>query len=307
MKKLVLLSGASGLIGTALRAELTSEGWECRQLVRRPAREAGEVEWHPGKGVGPGVEALGEPEVAIHLSGAGIADQRWTAARKKLIVDSRIDSTRALVEALSGLEKKPRLLVCASAIGIYGDRGDEVLDERSAHGEGFLPETCERWEAAAAEAAKAGIRVISSRFGIVLAKEGGAMARMLPLFRLGLGGPLGSGRQWMSWVSARDTARALAFLAGTEEGPAVEAVNVVSPNPVTNAEFTRELGRALHRPAFLPAPAFALRLAFGEMADAALLASTRVLPKRLEEKGFRFVDATLGEAFHSATAIPGKL
>jgi uncharacterized protein (TIGR01777 family) len=307
MKKLVLLSGASGLIGTALRAELTSEGWECRQLVRRPAREAGEVEWHPGRGAGPDVAALGEPEVAVHLSGAGIADQRWTAARKKLIVDSRIDSTRALVEALSGLKKKPRLLICASAIGIYGDRGDEVLDEGSAHGEGFLPETCERWEAAAAEAAKAGIRVISARFGIVLAREGGAMARMLPLFRLGLGGPLGSGRQWMSWVSARDTARALAFLTGTTEGPAVEAVNVVAPNPVTNAEFTRELGRALHRPAFLPAPAFALRLAFGEMADAALLASTRVLPKRLEEKGFRFVDGTLGEAFHSATAIPGKL
>jgi uncharacterized protein (TIGR01777 family) len=306
MKKLVLLSGASGLIGSALRGELAVGGWECRQLVRRTAQGPGEVEWHPGRGAGPDaagldLAALGEPEVAIHLSGAGIADQRWTAARKKLIVDSRIDSTRALVAALAGLEKKPRLLICASAIGIYGDRGDEVLDEASAHGKGFLPETCERWEAAAAEAAKAGIRVISARFGIVLAREGGAMARMLPIFRTGLGGPLGSGRQWMSWVSVRDTVRALAFLAGTEEGPAVEAVNLVSPNPVTNAEFTRELGRALHRPAMLPAPAFALRLAFGEMADAALLASTRVLPKRLQEKGFRFEDATLGEAFSSAS------
>ncbi len=301
MKKVVLLSGASGLIGSALRGELTAGSWECRQLVRRKAQGPGEVEWHPGSGVGPDVLTLGEPEVAIHLSGAGIADQRWTAARKKLIVDSRIDSTRALVAALSGLEKKPRLLVCASAIGIYGDRGDEVLDEGSAHGEGFLPETCERWEAAAAEAAQAGIRVISARFGIVLAKQGGAMARMLPIFRMGMGGPLGSGRQWMSWVSARDTARALAFMAGTEDGPAVEAVNVVAPNPVTNAEFTQEIGRALHRPAVLPAPAFALRLAFGEMADAALLASTRVQPKRLKEMGFRFEDATLGEAFSSAS------
>ena len=306
MKELVLLSGASGLIGSALRKELTDGGWDCRQLVRRKGQVPGEVEWGGGRGAGPDVAALGEPEVAIHLSGAGIADQRWTAARKKLILDSRIDSTRALVDVLGRLEKKPRLLICASAIGIYGDRGDEVLDEGSAHGTGFLPETCERWEAAAAEAAKAGIRVISARFGIVLAQQGGAMARMLPIFRMGLGGPLGSGRQWMSWVSVRDTVRALAYLAGTAlegagDAPAVEAVNVVAPHPVTNAEFTRELGRALHRPAFLPAPAFALRLAFGEMADAALLASTRVLPKRLEEKGFRFEDATLGKAFSSAS------
>lgn len=301
MKNRALLSGASGLIGMAVRNELTAAGWDCRQLVRRAARGPGEVEWRAGQGAGLDPAELGEPEVAIHLSGAGIADQRWSPARKKLIVDSRLDSTRALVAALSGLQKKPRLLICASAIGIYGDRGDEVLEEGSAHGTGFLPETCERWEAAAAEAAKAGMRVVSARFGIVLAKEGGAMARMLPIFRMGLGGPLGNGRQWMSWVSARDTARALVFLAGTEEGPAVEAVNVVAPHPVTNAEFTRELGRALHRPAFLPAPALALRLAFGEMADAALLASTRVLPRRLEEMGFRFEDATLSEAFGSAS------
>lgn len=300
MKRIALLSGASGLIGTAVRRELASAGWDCRQLVRRKAQAAGEVEWHPGKGAGPDPAALGEPEVAIHLSGAGIADQRWSETRKRLIVESRIDSTRALVEALSGLEKKPRLLICASAIGIYGDRGDEVLDERSTHGSGFLPQTCEKWEAAAAEAAKAGIRVVSTRFGVVLAREGGALKRMLPIFQLGLGGPLGNGRQWMSWVSARDVARALAFVAATETGPPVEAVNVVAPNPVTNAEFTRELGRALHRPAFLPAPAFALRLAFGEMADAALLASTRVLPRRLEEMGFQFEDATLGQALSSA-------
>ncbi len=301
MKRRVVLSGASGLIGGAVRRDLTAAGWECRQLVRRKAEGAEEVEW--GGGVGGGLDpvALGEPEVAIHLSGAGIAEQRWSAARKRLIVESRVESTRALVEVLQGLEEKPRLLICASAIGIYGDRGDEALDEGSSHGTGFLPETCEKWEAAAAEAARVGIRVVSARFGVVLAKEGGALKRMLPLFRLGLGGPLGNGRQWMSWVSARDTARALVFLAGTEDGPSVEAVNVVAPHPVRNGEFTRELGGVLRRPAFLPAPAFALRLAFGEMADAALLASTRVVPKRLQEMGFQFEDARLAEAFRSAS------
>lgn len=303
MKHRVLLSGASGLIGAAVRRELETAGWEVRQLVRRKAKNPAEIEWQAGQGEGLNAAALGEPDVAIHLSGAGIADKRWTKARKRLIVDSRIESTRALVEALRGLEPKPRLLICASAIGIYGDRGDDVLDEDSVPGVGFLPETCLLWEGAAAEAAKAGIRVVSTRFGIVLAKEGGALKKMLPIFRLGLGGPLGNGRQWMSWVSLRDVARALAFLAdpARAEGPAVEAVNVVGPNPVTNAEFARQLGKALHRPAFMPVPAFALRLAFGEMADDALLASTRVAPKRLEEKGFRFEDETLSEAFHSAS------
>lgn len=304
MKNHVLLSGASGLIGTALRQQLTAAGWESRQLVRHKPQNPGEVQWNPGQGAGPDAAALGNPAVAIHLSGAGIADKRWTEARKQLIVDSRIQSTRALVTALCALDPKPRLLICASAIGIYGDRGDEVLDETSTHGTGFLPHTCEQWEAAAAEAANSGIRVVSARFGVVLAKQGGALAKMLPLFRLGLGGPLGSGHQWMSWISARDTARALAFLAdpAQAEGPAVEAVNVVAPDPVTNAEFTRALGRALHRPAFLPAPAFALRLAFGEMADAALLASARVLPRRLQQMGFRFEDATLAGALRSAIA-----
>ena len=307
MKNRVLLSGASGLIGSAVRRELETAGWDCRQLVRRKAQNPGEIEWQAGKGAGldaAGLHSvLGEPGGAIHLSGAGIADKRWTKARKRLIVDSRIQSTQALVEALRGMEPKPRLLICASAIGIYGDRGDEVLDEDSVPGTGFLPETCLAWEGAAAEAAKSGIRVVTPRFGIVLAKEGGALKKMLPVFRMGLGGRLGNGRQWMSWVSLRDAARALAFLAdpARAEGPAVEAVNIVAPNAVTNAEYARQLGKALHRPAFLPVPGFALRLMFGEMADDALLASMRVAPKRLEEKGFRFEDETLSEAFHSAS------
>ncbi len=302
MNMRVLLSGASGLIGTALRTQFEATGCECRQLVRRPAQGPGEVEWHPGKGAAPAAAALGTPEVAIHLSGAGIANERWTEERKRLIVASRVQSTRRLVEALSGLDAKPRLLICASAIGIYGDRGDEVLDENSRPGTGFLPETCRHWESAAAEAAKSGMRVVSTRFGMVLGKDGGALARMLPIFRLGLGGPLGSGRQWLSWISLQDAARALVFLADPAhgDGPPVQAVNMVSPNPARNAEFARELGRALHRPALLPAPAFALRFMFGEMADAALLASTRAMPRRLEEKGFRFEHPTLAEAFRAA-------
>ena len=304
MKTRALLSGASGLIGAALRAQMATAGCECRQLVRRPARQPYEVEWRPDQAAAPDAAALGTPEVAIHLSGAGIADARWTPARKRLIVDSRIQSTQTLVQVLTQLDPKPRLLICASAVGIYGDRGDEQLDENSAPGKGFLPETCLQWEAAAAEASKSGIRVVSTRFGVVLDNQGGALKRMLPIFRLGLGGRLGSGRQWMSWISLHDAARALAFLARAEnaEAPLVEAVNIVAPNPVTNREFARQLGRALHRPAIFPAPAFALRMAFGEMADAALLASTRAIPRRLEEMGFRFDHPTLAEAFHSAIA-----
>lgn len=301
VKKFALLSGASGLIGTALRKQLAAEGWQCRQLVRRNVQTPYEVEWHAGQNSAePDLEKLGEPEIAIHLSGTGIADKRWSEARKRLIAESRIGSTRTLVTMLSKLENKPRLLICASAIGIYGERGDEFLDEDSTPGTGFLPELCRKWEAAAAEAAQAGIHVISARFGVVLDKDGGALARMLPLFRLGLGGPLGSGRQWMSWISAQDTARALAFLAN-QETPMVQAVNVVTPNPITNAEFTRTLGRVLHRPALLPVPAFALRLAFGEMMDATLLASTRTLPKRLEAMGFQFNHPTLEDALRSAS------
>lgn len=304
VKKFALLSGASGLIGAALRKQLAAEGWQCRQLVRRNVQTPYEVEWHAGQNFAePDLEKLGEPEIAIHLSGTGIADKRWSEARKRLIAESRIGSTRILVTMLSKLENKPRLMICASAIGIYGERGDEFLDEDSTPGTGFLSELCRKWEAAAAEAAQAGIHVISARFGVVLDKDGGALARILPLFRLGLGGPLGSGRQWMSWISAQDTARALAFLANraNREFPAVEAVNVVAPNPITNAEFTRTLGRVLHRPALLPVPAFALRLAFGEMTDAALLASTRALPKRLEAMGFQFNHPALEDALRSAS------
>jgi uncharacterized protein (TIGR01777 family) len=200
----------------------------------------------------------------------------------------------ALVDLLKRLDPPPRVLVCASAIGIYGDRGDEILTEQSLPGHGFLAETCVSWERAAKSAGDAGIRVVHARFGVVLSPEGGALAKMLPLFRLGLGGGLGDGRAWMPWVTLRD---AVGILRDCVDDDSVRGpVNVVSPNPVTNADFTRALADAVHRPAILPAPAFALRLAFGEMADAALLASARVVPATLEQRGYRFADPEIGPA-----------
>ena len=311
MKPQVLLSGSSGLIGSALRHQLAQSGYPCRQLVRRPARTAEELEWHPESGRGPDPALLRGAEIAIHLSGANISAGRWTDARKRELVASRVAPTRALASALCQTEPRPRVLVCASAIGIYGDRGDELLDENSTPGQGFLPETCLAWEAAAAEAAQCGVRVVSVRFGIVLSPKGGALAKMLPLFRLGLGGPLGHGRQWMSWISLEDVVYALIFLGQRAledpSAPPVEAVNVVAPNPVRNIDFTCQLGQTLHRPAILPAPAFALRLVFGEMADQTLLASARVVPARLQQKGFEFRHPTLVEALgHALQSPPGS-
>ncbi|MGB7549276.1 MAG: TIGR01777 family oxidoreductase, partial [Terracidiphilus sp.] len=210
------------------------------------------------------------------------------------------DSTRALTTLLAGLRRPPRALLVASAVGIYGDRGNELLDESSAPGTGFLADLCRQWEAAAEPAVEAGIRVVHLRFGVVLGPGSGALAQMLPLFRLGLGGALGSGRQWMSWISLADAIAAILFALET---PALAGpVNLTAPHPVTNAEFTRALARQLRRPAFLPAPAFALRLALGQMADEALLASTRAVPGRLMEAGFRFAHPTVSEALAAALA-----
>lgn len=303
MNKMALLSGASGLIGTALSQELTKSGWQYTQLVRSQPQSPNQVEWRPGSGQAPDPGTLPPVDVAVHLSGANVADRRWTPARKREIRDSRVVPTRALAAALARTQPKPRLLVCASAIGIYGERGDEILDETSQPGTGFLPEVCLEWEAAAAEAVSAGIAVVHARFGVVLSRRGGALAKMLPVFRLGLGGPLGDGHAWMSCIGLEDTIRALLFLmeAGLSSQPATGPFNLVGPDPVTNREFTRQLSAAVHRPAILPAPAFALRLAFGEMADEALLASMRVVPRRLLEAGFRFAHPTLSEALRSAT------
>jgi uncharacterized protein (TIGR01777 family) len=223
---------------------------------------------------------------AVHLSGANLAGRRWSSSYKQEILESRVKPTHALATLLAGLRPKTSVLVCASAIGIYGSRGDELLSEASLPGSGFLPEVCLAWERATQPASDAGIRVVHLRFGVVLSPDGGALAKMLPVFRAGLGGRLGSGRQWTSWVALPDVTRAIEF--ALETGSLAGPVNVVAPNPVTNLEFTRSLGHALHRPTLLRVPAFALRLALGEMAEATILGSERVLPARLSSLGFDF-------------------
>ncbi len=270
----------------------------CNWYAGLPPR-AEELTWNPGTNPAVADTALLEGfSAAVHLSGASLAARRWTAAYRRELTASRVDSTRALATLLAGLRRPPRVMLVASAVGIYGDRGDELLDEASTPGKGFLAGVCAQWEAAARPAVEAGIRVVHLRFGVVLGPGRGALAQMLPVFWLGLGGKLGSGRQWMSWISLADAIDAIVFALQTPElaGP----VNLTAPAPVTNAEFTRALARQLRRPAILPAPAFALRLAFGEMADEVLLASVRAVPTKLLAAGFRFAHAGLGEALAAA-------
>jgi len=291
-----LLSGASGLLGSAIRGALIGSGGEVVQLVRREPAGPREMRWDPAAVESPVATpaALEGLTAAIHLSGANVSARRWSPEYRREMWASRVGSTQALSRLLGRLRRGPRALLVASATGIYGDRGDEVLDEDSAPGKGFLADLCREWEDAARGAVDAGIRVVHLRFGVVLAAGGGALAKMLPVFRLGLGGRLGNGRQWMSWVGLEDVVASVRFVldAETLAGP----VNVCGPQPVTNAEFTRALAQQLHRPAVAPAPAFALRMAFGEMANEALLASARVMPKRLTDAGFEFARPTVERA-----------
>jgi uncharacterized protein (TIGR01777 family) len=267
--KRILVTGASGLIGTALREAAAAHGSEITALVRNSrSTPRGAIFWNPEKldyTIHP-VQLEGF-DAAIHLSGANVS-RRWTRRYRQQIVESRVRSTQAISELLAEVRQRPRVLVCASAVGIYGDRGDEVLTESSGPGSGFLAETCIAWEAATAQAREAGIRVVPVRLGVVITPEGGALAKMLPAFRAGIGGRLGSGQQWMSWISLRDAIRAIYFALSCEDlsGP----LNLTAPHPVTNREFTRALARAVHRPAILPVPRPALRLAFGRMADETL-------------------------------------
>jgi uncharacterized protein (TIGR01777 family) len=302
----ILVSGASGLIGTALVRNWMSDRIPVLRLVRRNATRSAEsqsvgvtdIPWDfAATPPITGLTGFSGIDAVVHLSGATVAGPRWTPAYKQEIVSSRVQSTRALVGILTHLTPLPKVFVCASAIGIYGDRGDEILSEDSALGTGFLAETCRAWEAASRAAEDAGIRVVHTRFGVVLAPDGGALAKMLPLFRFGLGGKLGNGREWMPWITLRDVVGVVNFCLRNEGIRG--AVNTVAPNPVTNGEFTQALAGAVHRPALLPAPAFALRLVFGEMADQALLASARVVPARLQEAGFRFADPEIGPALHA--------
>ncbi len=289
------MSGASGMIGSALISALADCKTSVIQLVRGSPAAPGQLQWDPLAKQGlTGKVALEGCAAAVHLSGANVSEKRWTEAYRSEITASRIDSTRVLAQTLASLQKRPQALLVASAIGIYGDRGDEFLTEASAPGNGFLADVCRQWEAAAQPAVEAGIRVVHLRFGVVLSPGHGALAQMLPLFRRGLGGKLGSGRQWMSWISLADTIGAILFALDSSSlaGP----MNLTAPNPVTNAEFTRSLGHQLKRPAVLAVPAFALRLALGQMADEAILASARVLPSKLQMENFQFKHPTLDDA-----------
>jgi uncharacterized protein len=275
----VLVTGASGLVGSALVPYLTTGGHRITCLVRsQPRPGAAEMRWDPASGVedSGGLEGM---EAVVHLAGENIAGGRWTAARKARIRSSRVMGTRTLCETLTRLSQPPKVLVSASAIGYYGDRGAEPLWENSAFGTGFLAEVCRAWEEATQPAVQKGIRVVLLRIGIVLSPAGGALAKMLIPFKLGLGGVIGSGNQYMSWIALDDVVSVIAhaLVTDTLQGP----VNAVAPYPVTNREFTKTLGRVLKRPTMFPLPGFGARLAFGEMADALLLASTRVEPKRL--------------------------
>jgi uncharacterized protein (TIGR01777 family) len=301
----ILVSGSTGFLGTALIDVLGREGHTIVRLVRpgtgnrevsgAPAKT---VQWDPVGGQFDAATAEGA-DALVHLAGASIADGRWNAARKNLLRTSRIEATRHLIGALSKLKQPPRVIVASSAIGYYGDRGDETLTETSAPGSDFLGGLCREWEAENARGTKFGARVVMLRFGIILAADGGALPRMALPFKMGAGGRLGDGRQWMSWLTLTDAVGIFCF-ALTNSGLA-GPTNAVSPNPVQNGEFTRILAKALHRPALFPAPVFALRLALGEMADALLLVSQKVKPSKLEQTGYRFAQpelpAALAEVF----------
>ena len=281
-----IVTGASGLIGRFLVQRLEADGIEVVRLVRRRPADAGEIEWDPVTGTidSAGLEGA---DAVFHLAGAGIGDRRWSESYKQEILDSRVLGTSLLATALAGLDRKPSVLVSASAIGWYGDRGDDILDESEPQGAGFLADVTAAWEEAAVPAESAGIRVVHPRTGIVLSKEGGALQRLLLPFKLGAGGRTGPGTQWWSWITRSDEVRALFFLAFSSEmaGP----VNLTSPNPVTNREFVDTLGAVLHRPTVLPTPSFALKTLLGsELAEALLFQSQRVIPARLIDDGFSF-------------------
>lgn len=287
----VLVSGASGLIGSALLPALQSTGYEVTRLVRSAALGKGDIAWDPSRPLAP--ESVSGFDAVVHLAGESIVG-RWTEAKKRRVRDSRVQGTRNLAEALAAAPRAPRVFLSASAIGYYGDRGEETLREESSFGSGFLPEVCQEWEAAAQPATKARIRTAQMRFGVVLSALGGALQKMLPPFRMAVGGNIGSGQQWMSWVDIDDVVGAIQHAMKTEtlHGP----VNVVGPKPVRNAEFTKTLASVLSRPAILPMPAFAARLVFGQMADELLLASQRVEPAKLIASAYFFQKPDLRSA-----------
>ena len=290
-----LITGSSGLIGTALTSHLRSAGHQTVRLVRRAAGP-GEVTWNPPAGTidAAGLEGI---DSVVHLAGAGIGDKRWSDSYRREILESRTVTTDLLARTLAGLETPPAVLLSGSAIGWYGDRGDELLDESSSGSTGFLAEVCQAWEAATQPAEAAGIRVAHLRTGIVLSPAGGALRKLLPLFRLGLGGRFGNGRQWQSWISIDDHIRAVEYLLTAD---IAGAVNLTAPGAVTNRDFTKVLAQVLHRPAVMTVPSFAPKLLLGgELADALLFTGQRVQPARLQSSGFEFRHPTLDGALRS--------
>lgn len=293
----LVVTGASGLLGSALTPALEADGHEVLRLVRHAATSAAEIEWNPAAGT-IDAEALAGVDAAVHLSGATIG-RRWTSSRKAEILASRVDTTRLLSETLARVEPRPAALVSAGGVGIYGDRGDEILTEESGLGDGFLAEIGKAWEEAAQPARAAGVRIVSFRQGVVLTRRGGILGRLLTPFKLGVGGRVGSGRQWWSWVALDDLVDAFRLaLTSDLAGP----VNLVSPNPVTNRQFTDALGRAVRRPTIFPFPAVVAKTVFGEMGGEVLLGGQRVLPARLLDAGFSFGLPDLSSALERALA-----
>jgi len=295
----VLITGASGLIGTALQRSFAEKGYEMLLTTRNEPADEQHVQWTAEDGFAE-PEKLEGIDAVVHLAGETVSGLRWTDEKKKAIRDSRVLGTRNVVDTISKLKQKPKVLVAASAIGFYGERGDEEVTESSAAGDNFLAEVGKAWEAESRRAEDAGIRTVLLRTGIVLSKDGGALGTMLTPFKLGVGGVVGSGKQWMSWISLDDEIAVINFAIENENLRG--AINAVSPNPVTNEDFTKTLGEVLYRPTFLPLPEFAVSMIFGEMGDALLLASTKVLPKRLEDAGFEFTYPELKPAIAHALA-----
>ena len=297
----ILISGSHGLVGKALISELTKDGHEIVSLVRHKSGGAAEIEWHPNQG-SIDSERVSGFDVVVHLAGESIASGRWTDEKKRKIRESRVMGTTLLSQSLARSTKPPAVFISASAIGYYGNRGDELLDEKSAPGNDFLAEVCVAWERATGEAEARGVRTVHARFGIILDQEGGALAKMLTPFRMGVGGRIGDGKQWMSWIALADVIQGLKLV--IEHSSITGPVNFVAPNPVTNSEFTKSLGEAVSRPTLFPMPSFAARLAFGEMADALLLSSAKVEPKRLQESGYRFEFENLQPALAAILKTP---